>query len=57
MQRLRSRDNDDGLLDQEEAQECGYSRVILSPGDEPHRHLPTLRVRLPWPQFSIQNLG
>ena len=51
--KAHSRDSDDGLLDQEEAQGCGYSHVILSPGDEPHLHPPTLHVRLPQPQFSI----
>lgn len=57
VQRLSSTDNDDGFLDQEEAQGCGHSRVILSPGDEPHLHPPALGVGLPQPQFSIQNLG
>lgn len=45
VQRLSSTDNDDGFLDQEEAQGCGHSRVILSPGDEPHLHPPALPSR------------
>lgn len=51
VQRLSSRDNDNGFLDQEEAQGCGHSHVILSPGDKPHLHPPTLRVGLPQPVF------
>lgn len=53
VQRLCSRDNDDGFLDQEKAHGCEHSRVILSPGDEPHLHPPALHVGLPQPQFSI----